>query len=399
MNKFLLFLLISISLPTFSQHSSGFDAQEARDCIQICNSFTYLNLTGSDDVIIPKDYQRIYTSESLGMDNKFQVYVNQSKTKAILNFRGSTDQQSSWLANMYSSMVPADDTIYKGKVAFHYKCAASSKAGIHAGYILATSYLMDEVLKQIEILNKQGIYTIYITGHSQGGALAQMTRAYLEFVPKSKLNSKNTFKVYAFANPMIGNMDFAHEYQKRFADPGLSFLIHNPADMVPKMPASYNDTTFWKSSFQNLISDRENFSFKDGMKDGLMSMMGSKMGQFSNMFSGNVQTQLVKTLGDFKMPKYQPESNYMHTSTPLLLPPTEYPLELKDSNMLANDSLMRIYKRDANGVFEDKSVYKKDKTLLQHKPYNYYTAILKVYFPTDYLGLKEKYFVLPKEIK
>lgn len=397
MNKFLILLFTSVSAYSSAQHVAGFDAKEARDLIQICNSFTYLDLEGSDAVIVPKEYSRIYTSPAYGMDNMFQVYVNQSKTKAVLNFRGSTDQKSSWLENMYSSLVPAKDTIFKGKTPFVYTCAESQDAAIHAGYILALSYCMDDILKQIQSLNKQGIYAVYITGHSQGGALAQMTRAYLYFLPKSKLSSKNSFKVYAFANPMIGNKAFAQEYQQRFADPGFSFLLHNPEDIVPKMPVSYNDSTFWKSNLQTMLFDRENFSFKESMKEGMLNMFGTKVNKLNNGFSNNVHNQLVKLLGDFRMPAAKDEANFMHTSKPILLPPTQYPLELKDSSILQNDSLMNVYKRDANGVFEDKSVYKRDKALLQHKPYNYYTSLLKVYFTPDYDRLKYKYFVLPKE--
>lgn len=397
MNKFLIIFFAVISLDSSAQHTAGFDINEARDFIQICNSFTYLDLEGSDLAILPKEYTRTYTSPAYGMDNMFQVYVNQSKTKAVLNFRGSTDKKSSWLENMYSSLVPAKDTIFKGESSFIYKCAEDQNAAVHAGYILGLSYCADDVLKQIQNLNKQGIYTIYIIGHSQGGALAQMTRAYLYFLPKSKLSVKNSFKVYSFANPMIGNKTFAKEYQTRFADPGYSFLIHNPDDIVPKMPVSYNDSTFWKSNLQTMLFDRENFSFKGSMKEGLLSMMGTKVGGFNNKLSNNVQGELVKLLGDFKMPLYRKESNFMHTSSPILLPPTEYPLELKDSSILLNDSLMRVYKRGADGVFEDKSVYKRDKVLLQHKPYNYYTALLKVYFISDYERLKDKYFVMPKE--
>lgn len=397
MNKLLLFLLITASFHAKAQHSPGFDAKEARDLIQVCNSFTYLDLYGSDQLIVPEGYKRIYTSPVYGMDNKFQVYVDDLKTKAIINFRGSTDKKESWLENMYSSMVPAKDTIFKGETPFLYTCAESQEATIHAGYILALSYFIEDVVKQIADLNKNGIYKIYITGHSQGGALAQMTRAYLHFLPKKQLNPKNSFKVYAFANPMIGNKAFAQEYQKRFADPGFSFLLHNPEDMVPKMPVSYNDSTFWKSNLQTMVFDRENFSFKESMKEGMLNMFGGRLNKINNGFSNNVHDQLVKLLGDFRMPAGRDEANFMHTSVPILLPPTEYPLELKDSSILQNDSLMKIYKRDENGVFEDKSLYKRQKGLLQHKPYNYYAALLKVYFTADYDQLKEKYFVLPKE--
>lgn len=387
--------LCSVSLN--AQHVAGFQANEALDLIKVCNSYTYLELYGSDAAIIPAGYQRVYTSEALGMDNMFQIYVDQNQKKGIINFRGSTAKKSSWLENMYASMIPAEDEITRKEVKFKFKLADDPKASVHAGYVLALSYLAEDVTKQINNQNKNGVYTWFITGHSQGGALTQIVRAYLNYLPKKELSKKNQFKVYAFANPMVGNVAFASDYKKNFADPGMSFLLHNPEDIVPKMPLNYNDTSFLKSNLQTLFFDRDNFDMKESAKEGMLNMLGSNVNRFNNFFSNNVYGQLVKELGDFKMPTYRKESNYTHTSDALTLPPTEYPLELKDSSILLNDSLMRIYKRDENGVFENKKLYKKQSSLLQHKPYNYYTAILKVYFPNDYNLLEQKYFVLPEE--
>lgn len=397
MKQFLFASFSVLSFIIYAQHQPGFVAQEARDLIQICNSFTYLDLEGSDKEILPKEYSKIYTSPVCGLDNVFQVYKSKENTKAVINFRGSTAKKISWLANVYSTMIPAKDTIFKNNIPFVYQCAEDSNATIHAGYMLAVSYLQEDLLKQITALNKQGIYTIFITGHSQGASLAQLMRAYLAFLPSSVLDEKNSFKVYAFANPMVGNKFFAQEYKRRFTDPGFSFLIHNPDDFVTKMPISYNDTTFLKSNLQSLMGDSENFNFKEGLKDGLMNMFGGKIGQFNNGFSANIQAELIKELGDFRIPAGSAESNYAHTSLPILIPPTAYPLELKDPRILEDKKLLKTLKRDENGVFEDKSLYKKSKATLQHKPYNYYTALLKVYFPSDYSKLKQKYFVLPQK--
>lgn len=397
MKQFLFAFFTVLSFIPFAQHQPGFVAQEARDLIQICNSFTYLDLEGSDKAIIPKEYTKIYTSPVCGLDNVFQVYKNKSNTKAVIHFRGSTAKKISWLANVYSTMIPAKDTIFKNNIPFVYQCAEDANATIHAGYMLAVSYLQEDLLKQLTALNEQGIYTIFITGHSQGASLAQLMRAYLAFLPSSQVNEKNSFKVYAFANPMVGNKYFAQEYKHRFADPGFSFLVHNPDDFVIKMPISYNDTTFLISNIQSLMGDSKNFNMKDGLKDGLMNMFGGKISQFANGFSANVQTELMKDLGDFRIPTGSGESNFEHTSTPILLPPTVYPLELKDPSILEDKELMKTLKRDENGEFEDKSLYKSPKATLQHKPYNYYTALLKVYFPSDYNKLKQKYFVMPQK--
>lgn len=396
MYKFVLFFICFIQCSYgISQVTPGFNPSEAKDLLAICNSFTYLDNDQSDAFIIPSAYKKIYTSPVYGMDNKFQVYVKDKI--GVINFRGSTDQKSSWLENMYSSMIPVKDEIILNNQAFKYQVGIDTAGGVHAGYVLAISYLEADLLRQLKALNEKGIYSFFITGHSQGGALAQIFRAYVEYLPASKVSKRNVYKVYAFANPMIGNQEFANEYSAKFCKTEMSFLIHNPEDIVPRMPMSYNDSTYWKSNLQTALFDKEHFSIKQMLAQGAMNAFENPLNKTSNFLARNVNKQISKDLGTIEMPVFKKDINYTHTSAPLYIPPTVYPLALKDSSILENDSLMRIYKRDANGVFEDKSLYEKDKVILQHKPYNYYTAFLKIYFPSEYGALKEKFFIAPKE--
>lgn len=380
---------------TYGQLHSGFDSAEARDMIRLCNSFTYLDLYGSDADIIPEGYQKIYTSPAYGMDNLFQVYVHGQT--GIINFRGSTAKMNSWMENLYASMIPVEGKIKINDKAFSYQVGKDTSGAVHAGYTLALYYLKDDLIEQIKALNKRGIYSIIITGHSQGGALAQLTRAYLHYLPAREVSSKNTFKVYAFANPMIGNSAFCKEYNRLFCQPEMSFILHNPDDLVPHMPVSYDDSTFWQTQLLTLMTDRESFSGKDFALEGMLVLFQNRVKSMAKRMSANIQAQLMKQLGTIEMPTFKEEINYSHTGNRMYLPATEYPLELKDSTILQNDSLMRVYKRDANGVFENKSLYVSRSWTLQHKPYNYYTALLKTYFPTQYQQLDQKYFILPEE--
>lgn len=375
-----------------AQVTPGFKPQEAKELIAICNSFTYIELYGSDKEIIPAKYTKIYTSPDYGMDNKFQVY--QKENIGVINFRGSTDKKSSWLENMYSAMIPVEDEITIDNRRFPYKVGIDTSGSVHAGYMLAVSYLEEDVINQIKKLNQKGIYNFLITGHSQGGAIAQLMRAYLNYLPESKLSKKNIFKVYAFANPMIGNFEFCQEYNRKFSQPQMSFLLHNPSDMVPQMPMTYNDSTYWQSNVQAALFDKENFSMKQMFMDGAKQTFEHPLKRTSDFLNRNVNKQIGKELGEIKMPKYKNDINYAHTSKPILLPKTVYPLELKDSSILDDKELMAKYKRDANGIFLEKDLYKKQKSTLQHKPYNYYTAVLNVYFPEEYAQLDQKYFVV-----
>lgn len=392
-----LFLGLSIAVGCTAQTSlkSGFEASEARDMIQICNSFGYLDLYKKDSDILPSGYTKTYTSPAYGMDNKFQIYTKGNK--GVINFRGSTSKQSSWLENLYASMIPVQDKIVVNGDTFNYQVGEKQDSRVHAGYMLAIYFFKDDLLKQIAELNKKGIYNIYITGHSQGGALAQLVRAYFNYLPEKELSKKNVFKVYAFANPMIGNTSFAKEYSKNYCDPGMSYILHNPTDFVTKLPVSYNDSTFWQANLIDFISNSESFSKTGFAVEGALYFFKDKVNDLAKSMSKNIEAQLLKELGEIKMPTFHEDVNYVHTGNLIKLSATEYPLELKDSTILKNDSLMKIYKRDANGIFENKKLYKKPNPSLQHKAYNYYTSILKDYFPDEYTRLEKKVFVLPKQ--
>jgi hypothetical protein len=397
MVKLKLFVLAVSSLFALNsnaQFKSGFEAAEARDLIQICNSFGYIDLYGKDADILPSGYKKTYTSPAYGMDNKFQIYTNGNK--GVINFRGSTSKQSSWLENLYASMIPVKDKIVINGKDFHYQLAEKESSRVHAGYTLAIYFFKDDLLKQIKELNKQGIYDIYITGHSQGGALAQIVRAYLDYLPEKELNAKNNFKVYAFANPMIGNVSFAKEYTKKYCDIGMSYLVHNPTDFVTKLPVSYNDSTFWQQNLSEFLLNNNSYSMSNAAVEGALFFFKDRVNEIAKSMSKNIESQLLKELGEIKMPAFHEDVNYMHTGNLIKISATQYPLELKDSTILKNDSLMKTYKRDANGVFENKSLYKKSSFSLQHKAYNYYTSILKDYFSDDYKRLEKKYFVMPK---
>ena len=391
-------LLFSSVLP-YAQASAqlhpGFNPKEAKDLILLCNSFTYLELYGSDSAVIPESCQKIYTSPSYGMDNKFQVYIQNGV--GIINFRGSTDKKSSWLENLYSAMIPVEDVIQVDNNKFYYKVGTDTEGAVHAGYILALSHFQEDVLIQLKNLNQKGIYSFIITGHSQGGALAQVLRASLEYLPEEKASKKNTYKVYSFANPMIGNNNFAKEYNKKYAEKEMSFSLHNSEDLVPQMPMSYNDSTYWKESALTILTREENFNKKNMLFEGAIQTFENPIKKLSNVLSKNLNKQLEKDLGNIVMPKFRNDINYSHTGKLILLPPTEYPLELRDSTILKDKGLMATYERNENGEFEDKNLYKKPKKLLQHKPYNYYTSVLKVYYPNEYASLDQKYFVMPIE--
>lgn len=382
-------VLFSYSFIHYGQFTSGFDPIEAKEMIALCNSFTYLELYDSDKEIIPKGYKKEFTSGIHGMDNKFQVYT---KGKVgVINFRGSTDKMMSWMENIYSAMIPATGVIKTQGESLEYSFAQNSAAAVHAGYALGIAYLSESLLMQIKYLNAIGIYHFIITGHSQGGSLATMLRAYLENLPEGTISNKNKFKNYMFAHPMVGNKEFADEYNERFAFNNSSFSLINPADPIPKLPVTYQDGQFFSP-------DNINSFFNDGVVDKKSILMSLFMQKYEQTVSGYVQTisrslnnQIVNELGAVSLPPYLEDINFKIVNNVIEIPPFAYPKILRDSSILQNDSLMTIYTRKPDGHFEDESLYMKSPMFFQHKPHNYYVAILKKYFPEEYATLPKKY--------
>lgn len=388
MRKYFLFVFVSLLVQlSFGQHTPGFLEDEAIDMAKICNSYSAWEIHGTDKDYIPEQYHKIFSSKSLGMDNAFQVYADNTNKKGVIHFRGSTAKKSSWMENFYATLIPANETIKVEGKKFNYNASEAKGAYIHAGYTLAFYYLQDAILEQIESLNKRGIYTIYITGHSQGGALAQMCMALLDNLPNREVKQKNAFKVYAFANPMIGNVTFANDYNKRFCETGLSYLIHNPKDVVTKMPIAYNDTTFLKSMVDELSNNPE-FSAQAMLYQGAFAMIKNQISTMANSMFSKVEAQIFAELGKIELPAdKQTKVQYCHTGNRTLIEPADY------TNVKMPESKSHLPKEIEGtpiGVLLKNLMKSVDG---QHKAYNYYTGLLKKFRPLAYQNLKEKVFI------
>jgi hypothetical protein len=394
MNRVFMAIAVFICISVDAQLENGFKMQEARDMLAICNSFTFIDLYNTDEDILPPQYVKIYTSGVFGMDNKYQVY--RKENVAVINLRGSTDKKISWMENIYSAMIPAKGKIKASGEIFNYCFARDTGATVHSGYALGLAYLANDVLYHIKSLNREGIYDFIITGHSQGGSLANMLRAYLENLPGDEISKENNFKTYAFAAPMVGNKAFAEEYNARFCSNYSSFNIVNVADPVPGFPVSYPEENFISESLKSMLEEEGTFSPKKMVTDGLIYLFQDNISKSVKKLGYSTSAQISKELGPVEMPQFVQGFNYQKLGNVIELKPVEYPKMLKDSTILQNDSLMAIYKRDENGNFLNKILYVKEPWAYQHKPYNYYVSFLKQYFPGQYFILERKY--LPENL-
>jgi len=410
-------LLLNLSNSTFAQLSEGFDPTEAKSLIALCNSYTFLELFGSDSLIVPKEYRKVFTSKEIGMNNIFQVY--ESDSLGVINFRGSTNKTSSWIVNFYSAMIPGKGVIKIDSVNVSYRFATSTNAAVHSGYALTIVLLAPLIIEQIDKLNAKGIYNILLTGHSQGGALAHLSRAYLENLSDYGQFAENVYKTYAFANPMCGNKEFADEYKLRYSDTNMSYSIINPADLVPKLPMHYQEekngygNVYYKiidpaglvpklpmnyqekNAYDNLsYKSRANlFTHGDFPKFKNLVIPTFESGLTTHVIQSNlVIERIISTFYvSIKMPAYVKDINYFQTGTIQHLEPFSIPEVQTDTNKMTKKEKAKKKKG------KDRNDNNKKISLSQHRPYNYYIAFLKKYFSEEYKELDLLYLPENKE--
>lgn len=383
--RILIYLFYLASTFSFGQAKKEFNPDLATDLMQLNSSFTFQDLYGEDTRIIPKDYKKVYASAVIGMDNKFQVF-EKGKT-AVISFRGSTAKTNSWIENMYSAMIPAQGSIKIDGIDTPYNFANKDSAAVHSGYALTTLLLSPHVIEQIKKLNQKGIYQIILSGHSQGGALTNMMRSYLENLVSGTLSSKNQFISYAFANPMCGNKEFAEEFAERFEQNKTSYRIINPEDLVPKMPMHYEEdaSLLNTETIANWVLGKEKVDFRKLGSDMILRKMQKTLSAYVKSSNKLIERIVSFSHVKIEMPEYVNDINFYQTGVLVSLPEFEYPKILLDLSEYTDEEIQKM-KPDEDGKY-----YKKQPRFFQHNPYNYFVAMVKKYDSKRYRQLKVKY--------
>jgi len=288
-------------------------------------------------------------------------------------------------------MIPAEGIIEVNGNKYSYKFANNNDAAVHSGYALAVVLLSPIIIEQINELNAKGINQIYITGHSQGGALAHMVRAYLGNLPEGKFSSMNLFKTYSFANPMCGNEEFSVEYNKQFGETNMSYSVINPADFITKLPMHFKrDKYLYGNLFYKNWIDLIKYGDVPNLKDKILQVFEPALNGYINSSNYLIERLITTSYMSIDLPNYVPDINYFHVGTIRELEPFTYPKVTVDTTNMTKKETTKL-KRD-----KDSNYSNKEALLSQHKPYNYYVAILKEYFFEEYHNLEYKY--LPSNI-
>ncbi len=303
-----------------------FDKEEFIEVFQLNKAF--FSITAAKDVqSLGVPYQRVYISESIGLDNQWALWEHKTKNLAAICIRGTGSSEEGWLENFYAAMTPATGSMVLAEGhTFSYSLAADPRAAVHIGWLIGVAYLSQEILPRVQGLYDLGVRDFYICGHSQGAAISQLLHAYLLSLQRDgTLPEDIYFKSYSSATPKTGNLYFAY-YFESCTQRGDAYSIISTADWVPEVPISIQTLEDMNevNPFQNI---------EEGIRDAgpfggialrtvyhqLTSPLNQARDNYQKYLGKEISKVILKKLPDMQAPGYYPSNNYTQVGPQIVL--------------------------------------------------------------------------------
>lgn len=164
--------------------------------------------TGFD---VEYDCQNVWKMQHAYLENAehdTQFLVMGDAEKVFVAFRGTEGKLEDWTTNAKYNLVPA------------------LGGAVHEGFWHATQSIMGDLAQTLDRFCTQG-QTIWLTGHSLGGALAMLATAF--FVEQGIQPAG----LYTFGQPRVGNQNFAFRFLEQYKQ---SYRLVCEGDVVSCVP-------------------------------------------------------------------------------------------------------------------------------------------------------------------
>lgn len=237
MRKTLLACVLTLLVIRFGYAQSlqpGFNGKEYMEMLALAFQ-NFDSAVTNNKIPVPSGYSNVYRSPESGLKNRWNMWYRNDNKLAVISIRGTVGALASWLENYYAAMIPAIGSLQlNDSTTFNYQLSADSKANVHVGWVIGLGHMAPTMIEQIKIAYQKGIREIIIAGHSQGGALALLTRSYFFYLAeKGEIPKDIIFKTYGSAAPKPGNLFYAYDFDFITRN-GWAFTVVNAADWVPE---------------------------------------------------------------------------------------------------------------------------------------------------------------------
>jgi triacylglycerol lipase len=228
-----------------------------------------------------------------------QAFIVADAEKIILTFRG-TDTLKDWLGNFDIDLVGGP---LGGKV--------------HEGFSRSLSLIWKDIQMTLDVLQPRLVATkadliqgtqrqskvpsVWITGHSLGGALATLTAARL------REKDQSVHGLYTFGSPRVGDRDFQEEFNNDFRSKAFRFVNRN--DAVTRIPMrsmfySHVGQLFYIDEDDTIHTDPSFwYRFVDGIKVRLNDVADLDLSTIENhkieYYIRGIEKNQGKTMADF----------------------------------------------------------------------------------------------------
>jgi len=163
-------------------------------------------------------YKIVNTVNNAHTENLAMILKNDHAKEIIISFRGTVPTD-------INNLIEDGDIVWTKVYDLCPKCKVST--GFYKAYMSVRDQIFND-FKQLHGMSQYHSYSIKITGHSLGGAMATIFAMYM-------VNQKYTFTLITFGCPRVGNREFAqavnndipHNYRNVYQN-----------DVVPQVPSN-----------------------------------------------------------------------------------------------------------------------------------------------------------------
>ncbi|NIG54004.1 alpha/beta fold hydrolase [Chitinophaga sp. Cy-1792] len=273
----------------------------------------------------PANCRMIYRSPVVGLQNRWDLWLRDDSV-AIIDIRGTNGTAVSWMENFYAGMIPATGQLQlNDSTRFNYKLSVDPQSYVHAGWMIGLAAMGPDIAAHVRECYRNGIHEFIITGHSQGGAITYLVRAYLAYL--EGMPKDIVYKTYSSAAPKPGNQNFAYDYDYITRD-GWGLRVVNPRDWVVETPFSVQTTQDFTTI--NPFGDiskalkSQKWPARSALKYiyGRLDRPGRRTSRRMQRILGKMLYKRVrKELPQYQRPDFVKSHHYMPAGTPVVLFP------------------------------------------------------------------------------